>query len=112
MNPEQELSAVCLTNQIKYDLIDYFERKLKSTKIKINVENGCKHGTNFIGIVYRVVGCICFSPETSMRNGQNIFLKIAPDNMTRRKRFHVRANFSREIFVYNEVNSCRCYSTT
>lgn len=87
---------------IQNQLYEYFERKLKTKHIKISIEKGCKHGTNFIGIVYRVTGT-GVSPRKGIRNERTIFLKMAPTNATRRERFHVRENFLREIFVYSEV---------
>lgn len=84
------------------ELSEYFKQKLGATQIKVCIENGCKHGTNFIGIVYRVAG-VRIPPDDNGQNEENIFLKIAPDNRVRRERFRVRASFLREIFVYKEV---------
>lgn len=44
-------------------------------------------------------------PDDNGQNEENIFLKVAPDNRVRRERFHVRASFLREIFVYKEVKT-------
>lgn len=100
MNSERVISTI--RGVIKKQLYEYFQRKLKTTKIRINIEKGCKHGANFIGIVHRVTGTR-IPPQNGICEEQTIFLKIAPTNATRRERFHVRENFLREIFVYSEV---------
>lgn len=100
MNSDQVISNI--PGFIKNQLYEYFERKLNTNNIKISMDKGCKHGTNFIGIVHRVTGTRVL-PRKGIRNEETIFLKIAPINATRRERFHVRENFLREIFVYSEV---------
>lgn len=100
MNSERVLSTIRVV--IKKQLYKYFEQKLETIKIEISIEDGCKQGVNFIGIVHRVTGTPIWS-QNDIRNRKTIFLKIAPTNVTRRERFHVRESFLREIFVYSEV---------
>lgn len=91
---------VPMVGEIKRELFEFFQRNLGTENVKIEIENGCSPGDNFIGLVYRVVGT-----GNDGRDVQRIFLKIAPSNATRRQRFRVRASFLREMFVYNEVRA-------
>lgn len=97
-----------ISHVIKNELCELLKRQLAATTIKTHIENGVKHGSNFIGIVYRVVGTRTSQENDAEAKVQNIFLKIAPDNPIRRERFNVRANFLREMLVYNEACEHRC----
>lgn len=104
MDSESDLIIANMNKKVKKEMDAYFQRTLETSEIRINIEKGCRHGNNFIGIVYRVSG-YRLQRSGEVEHVKNLFLKIAPDNRIRRERFHVRANFLREIFVYNEVTS-------
>lgn len=85
---------------IKLDVRKVVEKLLDTKSVKIWIEPGSKKGDNFIGIVYRIL----YGRANEEKDENSSFiLKIAPQNLTRRKKFGLREFFTREIFMYSEV---------
>lgn len=89
-------------------LCELVEKKLKTKNYKIEVSSASNDGeNNFVGVVHRVT----FSGENE-NNGektpnpkQSLILKVTPQNLARRSRFHSRPAFLIEMYMYNEVNN-------
>lgn len=102
-----ELKAPELTNKaIHSALNEIVEKYLKSNKFEMSINSASKSGVNnFVGIVYRVT----FSKSDDAKTGKNcvhtLILKVAPQQLLRRKKFNVRPSFLREIHVYEKVRA-------
>lgn len=81
-------------------LCEIIETNLKSKNYNIAVSSASKPGEdNFVGIVYRVLYFQAEQPE----NVNKVIIKVAPQNLARRKQFFSRECFLQEIYMYNEV---------
>lgn len=84
------------------------EKQLKSKNYKINVSSASSDGeNNFVGVVYRVSFAKMRENETENDESptHSLILKVTPQNLARRSRFHSRPAFLCEIYMYNQVIS-------
>lgn len=89
-------------------LCQIVESKLKTKEYKINVNLATKDGeNNFVGVVYRVTYCrsVANPLENETNTVHSLIVKVAPQHLARRKRFHSRPGFLREMYMLNKVNS-------
>lgn len=103
--------------EIREALFDVAEEVLQTKECKIRIEPGSKKGNgfvvrlhcslfcffpgdNFLGIVYRAT---CSTEDES--NAINLFVKMAPEDETKRAIMRIHDCFMRECYVYKEVTT-------
>lgn len=107
--------------EIREALFDVAEEVLQTKECKIRIEPGSKKGNNlsgseelfiflnsfpgdnFLGIVYRAT---CSTEDES--NAINLFVKMAPEDETKRNLMRIHDCFLRECYVYKEVTIPKC----
>lgn len=95
-----------LSELVRSAVIETIEKQLKLKSYRIDVSSATKKGDyNFTGIIYRVTikhDYDCGNEESTTPS--SLILKVAPQNESRRIQFSVRAAFTREIYMYEEVS--------
>lgn len=85
-------------------LCGFVENELKTKDYEITVNLATKDGEhNFVGVVYRV-SYSRSSVNQSENEKNSLIVKVAPQHLARRIRFHSRPGFLRETYMFNKVS--------